>query len=354
MQTVVYVNNNARKFDGRVVDGGYARNMAWDRWLRIHVANLREVRLKKGKIFHNLQVYRALLFNRGKTIFLQYPQVGVPLFYTNLLEKMLSGFFFRCLTCAVKRNQVVFDICDLKYEQAIDLGYREEVQKYPFEEVEKKLLSAGANYIFASGAMREYACKKYGISMEKTDVCINGGPSGTENCEVPLVPDSEKINYVYAGTLDKGRQIEEMIDGFPEDEKYHFYLLGPSGQWIQNKKRNITVLGPVEEKSAHHFVSLCDVGFIPYDETRLYYQLAYPTKLSFYLTAGIAFISTPVAEVKAVNERTGAGWLASVSEWGDLIRELSGDGIRQKKTAAKEHGARFGWEKILDQNRFIQ
>lgn len=353
MQTVVYINNNARKFEGRVVDGGYARNMAWDRWLRIHVANLREVRLKKGKIFHNLQVYRALLFNRGKTIFLQYPQVGVPLFYTNLLEKMLSGFFFRCLTCAVKRNQVVFDICDLKYEQALDLGYREEVQKYPFEEVEKKLLSGGANYIFASGAMREYACKKYGIPMEQTDVCINGGPSGTENCEVPLVPDSEKINYVYAGTLDKGRQIEEMIDGFPEDEKYHFYLMGPSGQWIQNQKSNITVLGPVEEKSAHHFVSLCDVGFIPYDETRLYYQLAYPTKLSFYLTAGIAYISTPVNEVKRVDAAVHGGWLLPISEWKNQICRDSLDVLQKKKENVQKNRTGYEWDSILTANRFI-
>lgn len=145
-----------------------------------------------------------------------------------------------------------------------------------------------------------------------------------------------------------------MIACFPEDEQHHLYLMGPSGQWIQKKKRNITVLGPVEEKAAHRFVSLCDVGLIPYDETRLYYQLAYPTKLSFYLTAGIAFMATPVSEVESVNEHIGAGWLAPISEWGNLIRNCSKEEIRIRKNNAQKAGARYSWDRILSGNRLIR
>jgi hypothetical protein len=37
-------------------------------------------------------------------------------------------------------------------------------------------------------------------------------------------------------------------------------------------------------------VARCDVGLIPYDDSREYYNIAYPTKLSSYIVAGIPFL----------------------------------------------------------------
>ena len=142
-------------------------------------------------------------------------------------------------------------------------------------------------------------------------------------------------------------------EAFPEDENLQLYLMGTGGEWIHPEKKNITCLGSLEEETAHRFVSLCDVGLIPYDETRLYYHLAYPTKLSFYLTAGIPFLSTPVEEIRRAVEGLDGGWLAPVSEWEKRIRSLSREEIGGKRENVLRRQSAFFWETILDRNRWI-
>jgi len=351
--TIYFINNNPKDGIKGIVEGGSSRLIAWETWLRKHAGQFADIRLRTGKIAHNLQVLSTLFFKRKATILFLYPVIGVPIFYLNSFEKIASVFFFLCLRKATKRNTVVFDISDLKYEQAIDL----ELMDTPFgirgEEIEKKLFSTDARFIFASYHMQSYANQKYGIKPERTDVCINGGEPVNPETILPVQVDREKVNYVYSGTLNKGRQIEQLLEVFPEDERYHLYLLGPSGEWISDIHRNITYLGPVQEEIAHHFVSTCDAGLIPYDEKRLYYNLAYPTKLSFYITAQIPYISTPVDEVKDVDEAIHGGWLAPVSGWGELIQSISKEAIQDRKKHVMEHSPKYLWDNILSANHFI-
>ncbi len=350
---IIYINETCRRLDGAVREGGFSRNLAWENWMRKHVADFQEIRLRKGKILHHFQVFLNLLMRRNTTVFFLYPFLGVPVFYLNGADRLLSACFFFCLKICLKHNRVVFDISDLKHEQAIDLELVVKEHPRPYGEIEKKLFSTEALFIFASHRMRDYACEKYGIPAERTDVCVNGGNAVNRETAVPLKPEQDRINYVYAGTLNKGRQIEELLEAFPEDENLHLYLMGTGGEWIHPEKKNITCLGSLEEETAHRFVSLCDVGLIPYDETRLYYHLAYPTKLSFYLTAGIPFLSTPVEEIRRAVEGMDSGWLAPVSEWEKRIRSLSREEIGGKRENVLRRQSAFFWETILDRNRWI-
>ena len=352
MERCIFINGNHRKFSGRVMEGGYSRNVAWEKWLLNNTNRLKDIRLRDGKIFHNIQTYCILLFSRNKVILFLYPLVGVPLFYMNVFEKVLSSVFFICLDYSLKHNRVVFDISDLKYEQAVDLELMNKRAGIRGQEIEKRLFSTKAYFIFASYEMRRYACEKYGINFENTDVCINGGST----LDVQVLEnqiDLNEINYVYAGTLNRGRQIEQLIESFPKAPGIHLYLLGTNGEWIKEMQGNITYLGPMEEVKAHYFVSLCDVGLIPYDESRLYYNIAYPTKLSFYITAKIPYISTPVKEVCRVDNDINGGWIESINKWTGLFNKLTKEEIARKKANIEVVSDDFLWDKIFSRNIFI-
>ena len=347
VQDIVFINGNNRKFAAKTVEGGLSRNRAWEKWLLSHSAGVKDLQLKKGKIIHNFQVYCALLLNRNKTIFFLYPVVGVPIFYMNFFEKILSRVFFLCVKISNRYNTVVFDISDLKYEQSIDLNLLNTREGIRGKEIEEKLFSTNSFYIFASNSMKKYACDKYNIDPNKADVCINGGSEIKADCirnnEYLDMIDEKCINFVYAGTLNKGRQIEELISSFPNNTRIHLYLLGPNGEWINTERENISYLGPIEEDIAHAFVSRCDVGIIPY-----------PTKLSFYITANLPFLSTPVSEVEVENEKINGGWLLPMKKWPEFFENIDIEDIKMKKDKIKEISGQYLWETIIRKNIFIK
>ena len=242
MHKLVFINPNHRKFSGKVIDGGFSRNCAWESWLLKEKGNLIDVKLKKGKVIHLFQIFVNLLLRKNDTVFFLYPRVGAPLYQKDGVSKVCTKAFFKGIDLANKKNRVVFDIADLKYEQAIDLELANEDVLPRLHEIEERLFSTKSYFIFASYQMREYVCRKYNVDYAKTDVCINGGHLLKDNLSSMSV-NTNIVNYVYAGTLNKGRQIEQLISSFPDDEKIHLYLLGTNGEWINSKSKNITYLG---------------------------------------------------------------------------------------------------------------
>ncbi len=224
------------------------------------------------------------------------------------------------------------------------------------EEVERELFALDAYYIFASSSMKEYAVEKYKIPIEKTDVCINGGNKVKEVdiSDLDVSFDCDKFTCVYAGTLNKGRNIETMISSFPSSEKVRLILMGPEGEWIKNFNRsNIIYLGALPEEKAHYIVSKCDVGLIPYDDSKKYYNIAYPTKLSFYITAGIPILSTPVREFVQMNNKHEFGWSKDLSSWGNFIDKVDPNEVLEKKKIVDKVREEFDWEYIYQRNKFI-
>ena len=352
MHKLVFINPNHRKFSGKVIDGGFSRNCAWESWLLKEKGNLIDVKLKKGKVIHLFQIFVNLLLRKNDTVFFLYPRVGAPLYQKDGVSKVCTKAFFKGIDLANKKNRVVFDIADLKYEQAIDLELANEDVLPRLHEIEERLFSTKSYFIFASYQMREYVCRKYNVDYAKTDVCINGGHLLKDNLSSMSV-NTNIVNYVYAGTLNKGRQIEQLISSFPDDEKIHLYLLGTNGEWINSKSKNITYLGALEEGEAQSFVSKCDVGLIPYDNERLYYNIAYPTKLSFYLTAGIPYLSTPVAEVERENIKIDGGWLHPISEWNKQFLSITKNEIKIKKQNVIQNSRNYLWDSIFEKNQFL-
>ena len=335
------------------MEGGASRNSAWLNRMKSK-KHVKIVNIGNGK-GHYFRILFTFLFSYHKKIFSLYPSIGIQLYKTGFVRDFLRRVYFAVVSFSSHYNDVVFDISDLKYEQAIDLeltGFDQQVLKRN----EELLFSIKrAYFIFASKSMMEYAIGKYGILMDHSDFCNNGGVRLSDAEAGEVYQKREAIRYVYAGTLNRGRNIECMVDLFPESDEYELLLMGTNGEWLKEytKKRNVRWYGALEEQEAHKLVSTCDIGIIPYRTDRLYNNLAYPTKLSFYITAGIPYLSTPVAEVERENSNINGGWLLPVTEWNSMIQNVKKEEIMIKKANVVKHINEYLWESILDNNKFV-
>lgn len=333
-------------------DGGMARNKAFldafERENAIIINTLKGRFLRR--IFHRIRVYWILLSKKSKTIFLHQSSFGF-LFPISILDfKIINILVFNLFHRAVKRNKLVLEVNDLVYEQAIDLELKVDKR---WEELEKKLYSIkNCNYIFASHAMRKYAIEMFKIPAADTSVIINGGPQLKDyNYEFKSMNwiDTKNVKYVYAGSLNKGRQIEELIQLFKENNNATLILIGIWGDWIESLDipDNIIYLGAYPETEAHYLVAQCDIGIIPYDSNRFYYNLCYPTKASFYLTAGIPILSTPLKELADCIEKDEVVKMLPFDEWDSFIKNSDKELFRQLKANVIPVKESFYWENLI-------
>ena len=356
MNRTIYINENYKllKASNNVVEGGLARNIAIMSWLQNNINSLKEIKLLNNRIINIIIVFFILLTERKSKIIFQYVTVGVPLFNGTLVGRTISDIFLQLVKLSSESNDIIFDISDLKYEQSIDLVIEKEKTER-MKEFENEFFKLKVKYIFASFSMQEYACDKYGIPRENTEVLINGGNIPKSKSSNLLNIDFHKINYVYAGTLNQGRKIEEMIKQFPKSKELHLYLMGSEGEWILNdiEGKNITYLGEYPEEEAHEIVKMCDCGLIPYDDKKKYFNIAYPTKLSFYITAGIPFLSTPVDEVLKINKNYHIGFIEDITNWENLYENLDKRKLEIEKEKISKVKSNFYWENIISNSKFL-
>ena len=337
---MIVINDDFRLLKGgHVKEGGLARNEAILDWLRAN-KDIQEIKLNRGRIENALITLKLLRNIENQVIYLFYPTLGVPILKDGMLGRLCSDLFFSALNIASKKNRVLIDICDLKYEQAIDLEIDKE-RLEAIEKAEKRLFGTACEFVYASESMKEYAKQKYCVSPQKCHVLDNGGNLAFKRTSFPDTTD--KIKLIYAGTLNRGRCIESMIESMRNVHNAVLYLCGTGGEWIKEED-NIKNLGPLDESCAHYIVSQSDIGLIPYDSSKLYYNIAYPTKLAFYITAGIPFISTDVKEVRNIHQKYHIGYISDVDDWHDLFSTIDTDAVNDQKKKVRDIIDEFTWE----------
>ena len=326
-----------RKLD-KVTEGGIARDRAFYNYLH-DKDNVKSIIFARKNPFHIIYLLWILYFFKDKIFLLHQSSIFVPFSDAHFIGKIGRKIYIRLLKKVIKKNQIIFEINDLPIEQAKDLEL--EVPYY-FKEIEEAMFNLkDAQYIFASYSMRDYIVNKYNVPFDNTFVCINGGIKKNQSSrrkQLDILKD-EKIKFVYAGTLNKGRQIEDMIDIFRGIETVNLILLGKNGEWIENKEQaeNIMYLGELEENEAQQVVSQCDIGVIPYDASRLYYNIAFPTK-----------------EIRNfMRSYKNIGIIKGISEWKKIIADLKRCEIELMKEEVEKIKEDFYWETIIN-NLFIE
>lgn len=335
-------------------DGGQSRNKAFQQYINNKHPGVRNLNVyNKNILIRFLMFIRTLLlfyFSNGNKIFVHQGSLLVLFPLRILSHTYIRKGIFWLLQKAVKRNRVIIEVNDLPFEQLSDLGLPSQDLYYLFEENLYSLKDC--YYIFASHLMAQYASKHFNIPIQNIEAIINGGykiSNSSNNVNIPCCLSGSGYKYVYAGSLNIGRQIERLIDLF-QNRSELLILIGEWGEWIKkiSLSENIHYLGKFTEEHAHVLVSKCDMGLIPYDETKFYYNICYPTKASFYITAGIPFLSTPLSELVYVFKgyKRISNFLP-FAQWALFMDSQNKFTLREARADAIENNESFLWETLF-------
>ena len=336
-----------RSGKGGVREGGSARDFAIYSFFEGRIGR---VDLSGNRLKRLLKFLMIIHFKRCQTLIMHYPFIGMPLSGHSFLAKMSRQYFLRIVLPIIRKKKLIIDVSDLPCEQAIGLGL--EVPKY-YNTFEGELLRSASNILVASESFIQMIIDKHFVSPEVFVICNNGGPSAvTERGSVEFERDRSRLGFIYAGTLNRGRSIEKMVEVFSSNPGADLFLIGSEGGWLEDicHPANIHYMGSLKEADAHCVVSQCDVGIIPYDVNQEYYHAAFPTKLSFYLTAGIPVLSTPVREVVKVVSEYNCGFVQHIADWPNFIEGLNFDKIKAISKPVQSTREHFEWEKVLERS----
>jgi hypothetical protein len=349
------MNFYIKHFSGIVSEGGAVRNDAFYQHFRL-LSNVRIMDLTSTNIFYRIICTIKFIFyfsfRRNDYIYMHIAAIFV-LFPTILFQLGMGGLIFKLIGQLSKRHTLHIEVNDLPFEQSRDLQLPNFSYYSSFQEKLFKLKNV--KFDFASYGMRNYVIEKYHLKPDQGQVILNGSdqlmdfdPSIYTSL---LGKNSNKLKYVYVGTLNKGRQIEDLIRVF-ETSPHELFLLGPGGEWINDTLKsqdieNIRYLGVFSDSMALQISSLCDVGVIPYDESRFYYNMCYPTKVSFYLAAGLPILSTRLKETQQVIKDKNVAWFLPIGVWRDIIASNDRENIMILKQNVLLYRTHFYWNYLL-------
>lgn len=339
------INNYFGFITNSIVEGGDARSSAFNTYFTQN--NCQSILVYGSanqiiRLFRGLRFVFFLLMTKEQYIFIHY--IFIRHVFTDRLlgNSKFASIISWIINYASAKSTIIIEVNDLPYEQAIDL----ELPHNNLDKFDIKLYNLkSTNFVFASNNMRNYVVDKYNLPYSNTSVLINGGPCLNDSKNLSQIKETV-LKFVYAGSLNKGRQIEDMINIFSKT-KHKLFLLGSGGDWLKSRKfPNVNYIGALRENEAHEFVSNCDVGLIPYDSSRFYYNLCYPTKASFYITAGLPFISTVLDELEHCFDKNVAIF-ANINEWEMMINEISLDKVHKLKCAVKDISCKYEWNSLI-------
>lgn len=347
MNKTYYIGHFSESFN----DGGQSRNKAFRQYYAQKNALIIPVYSANPLVRFSflLNFLKIMLFSKDAIFFIHQGTLMVLFPMLILKYGWIRALVFKLIQYTINRNDVTIEVNDLPYEQAKDLElFVDETYKL-FQD--KLYALKNAKFIFASHEMGKYIDDTFKLSYE---VIINGSNKVNDFSNSKPIHDcfsSLETKFIYAGGLNKGRQIEALISAFT-NKKEILILIGEWGEWMLNYQLpdNVFYLGKFQEDYAHYLTSKCDVGIIPYDETRFYYNICYPTKASFYITAGIPFLSTPLLELKNIFEKSGMVYFVPFKEWETFIDTFDTSHLIKIKEKIDSEKHNFYWEQLLSKS----
>jgi glycosyltransferase involved in cell wall biosynthesis len=351
------MNFYIKHFKGIGTEGGAIRNEAFYQHFRTR-SDVKIIDFAATNII--LRVINTLrfiiyfnFFRRNDYIFMHMGAIFV-LFPTFLFHTNSARFIFLLLDRISRKHALHIEVNDLPFEQSKDLelpnfAFYKSFQNNLFKLTEVK-------FYFASYCMRSYTIKEYGLTTEKCQVVLNGSDKLKEFDQSAYSflrdLDSNKLKFVYVGSLNKGRQIEDLIRVY-EQSQHYLFLLGPGGDWIDKGLRdrniyNVKYLGAFSDQIALQISSLCDMGVIPYDDSRFYYNMCYPTKVSFYLAAGLPILSTRLLETQQVLRNKEIAYFLPIDAWGEFISQIKREDLEILRQNVLFYRQQFYWSSLLE------
>lgn len=192
----------------------------------------------------------------------------------------------------------------------------------------------------------------------------NAEPRPGPEAERPPAQPGEPIRFLVQGQASPGRGFERLFELWSnlDEPRALLQIRCPDGDYPRElRERFASLFGsgraewlePVSEDKLVSAAASSDVGVIPYVGPSLNHVYACPNKLSQYMAAGLAILSSAdLAYVGEVVGRYGCGLTYRPGEPGDLARavhELVGDPEtleRMRRNAREAAVSEFNWETL--------
>jgi len=203
--------------------------------------------------------------------------------------------------------------------------------------------------------------KWYKSEYDKPTVCILNTP---KYAEIPLVAEnifrerfkisSEKIIFLYQGTLEYGRGIENILSAFKSIERddlvivfLGYGLLKDRIVQASTNNANIFYHPPVDFSELLRYTSSADVAFALIENTCLSYYYSLPNKIFEYTMAEVPVISTDMAEIEKLINKYNIGFVVEENNDESLIKLLMNinfEILSDFKENLKLFKREFNWE----------
>jgi glycosyltransferase involved in cell wall biosynthesis len=174
----------------------------------------------------------------------------------------------------------------------------------------------------------------------------------------------DAVIFLFQGHFHPERQIAKLITDWPRtDERAILWLRGPDWSYRQELIKLAKSTGlfgkrvffpeAVDEADLIPAAAQAHVGIIPYDPAVHFgYRFACPNKLSQYLAAGLAILTTDIEYVQSIVAENSLGRVFSLREPGSFVRqvdELARDRAQRAAYSAAGHRfflEKFNWEAV--------
>lgn len=314
-----------------VVDGGTNREGALQRFLASmgarHIVVMDEtfVRSRIRRPLRPVRLIREIRQSTPDLVVLCYP--SYPFFWQYKVTRYFcaSVLFTAALRRAADKQgfAVVVDVADVPAFQYEDLGFQLEMGCRTLGWFDRFILRRADYLWMCSESIARCVQERYGIDESRLITALNG-------YQVELQPavddDSAGLKFAYAGSLNRERGIEILIESFLLGGMDHceLHLCGPYGDWIPEKykDRRLVCHGSLSDEQASVALSGCHVGLIPYPE-KGYYHLAFATKLPFYLGLGMPVLCSNARETASHVQRLGVGLCWGIDDFGSALRHVA-------------------------------
>ncbi|PQQ29154.1 hypothetical protein [Photorhabdus hindustanensis] len=106
--------------------------------------------------------------------------------------------------------------------------------------------------------------------------------------------DKGKKIVIYAGSIQKGRDIDIIAKSFAKLSNFHLILIGPIKENKNNhfdNLKNVSYFGVISRNEVNYFYSVADIGLLNYSNTPINTKFCAPVKLWEYLYFKLKIIS---------------------------------------------------------------
>ncbi|WFU66924.1 MULTISPECIES: glycosyltransferase family 4 protein [Bradyrhizobium] len=170
------------------------------------------------------------------------------------------------------------------------------------------------------------------------------------------------VVFLFQGNFHPERPVRKLIDAWPRtDQNAILWLRGPHWSYrdeLIEIARGTGLLGTriffpdaVAEDDLVAAAAEADVGIIPYDPSvHLGYKFACPNKLSQYLAAGLAILTSELEYVRSIVTENDFGRVFDLRDMASLVKEVNAlarnpDSLKERRGASREYFlAKFNWE----------